>query len=125
MDHKDVQQWLDGYVSAWQSGDREAIGNLFTEDAHYGYRPWDSDEHTVVGRDAIVESWLESPDDPSTWEASYRPYAVDGDRAVAVGSTRYFGGEEHPERKYHNAFLLVFRDGQCSHFNEFYVRQKH
>ncbi|MFP4073412.1 MAG: nuclear transport factor 2 family protein [Actinomycetota bacterium] len=55
MDHDQVQQWIDAYVSAWQSGDRDAIGDLFTEDARYGYRPWDSEEHTVVGRDAIVE----------------------------------------------------------------------
>lgn len=124
MDHDQVQQWIDHYVSAWQSGDRDAIGDLFTEDARYGYRPWDSDEHTVVGRDAIVDSWLENPDDPSTWTASYEPYAVDGDRAVVVGWTKYQGSEDHPERKYHNAFLLRFRDGRCAAFNEFYVREK-
>lgn len=124
MDHEQVQQWIDDYVSAWQSGDRVAIGDLFTEGARYGYRPWDSEEHTVVGRDAIVDSWLENPDDPSTWTAAYEPYAVDGDRAVVVGWTRYQGSADHPERKYHNAFLVRFRDGRCAEFNEFYVREK-
>lgn len=125
MDHDQVQRWLDDYVSAWRSGDRSDIGDLFTEDARYGYRPWDSDEHTVVGREAIVDSWLESPDDPSTWEAAYEPYAVDGDRAVAVGRTTYSGGEGETERVYRNAFLLRFRDGRCAEFHEYYVREKH
>lgn len=124
MDHDQVRQWIDGYISAWQSGDRGAIGELFTEDARYGYRPWDSEEHTVVGREAIVDSWLEHPDDPSTWTAAYEPYAVDGDRAVVVGWTRYAESGDHPERKYHNAFLVRFRDGRCAEFNEFYVREK-
>lgn len=124
MDHDRVQRWIDDYISAWRSGDRDAIADLFTEDATYGYRPWDSDEHTVAGRAAIVSSWLEDPDDPSTWEAAYEPYAVDGDRAVVVGWTRYGDSADHPARKYHNAFLLRFRVGRCVRFNEFYVREK-
>jgi ketosteroid isomerase-like protein len=124
MDHDDVQRWLDGYISAWRSGDRDAIGALFTEDARYSYRPWDSEEHTVAGRESIVDSWLEDPDDPSNWEATYRPYAVDGDRAVAVGSTEYFDDAHQPERRYSNAFILAFQDGRCSEFHEFYVRDK-
>jgi len=30
MDHDTAQQWLDGYVAAWLSYDRDAIGALFT-----------------------------------------------------------------------------------------------
>ncbi len=124
MDHDDVQRWLDAYVSAWRSGDRDLIGRLFTEDASYSYRPWDSEEHTVVGRESIVDSWLEDPDDPSRWEATYRPYAVDGDRAVALGSTGYFDDAHELERRYSNAFILAFEGDQCSAFHEFYVRDK-
>lgn len=124
MDHEQVQRWLDDYIGAWRSGDRHAIGALFTEDARYGYRPWDSDEHTVAGREAIVDSWLESPDDPSTWDAAYEPFAVDGDKAVAMGRTTYAAAEEHPERTYHNVFLLRFQDGRCAEFHEYYVREK-
>lgn len=125
MDHDDVRRWLGDYISAWRTGDRAAIGDLFTEDATYGYRPWDSDEHTVIGRDAIVDSWLADPDDPSTWSASYEPYAVDGDRAVAIGWTRYSGEGDAPGHDYRNAFILRFRDGRCSEFHEYYVREKH
>ena len=122
MTHADVQRWLDRYVAAWRSTERAQIEELFTEDAVYGYRPWDSDEHTVRGRDAIVASWLEEPDAPDSWDAKYEPYAVDGDRAVAVGWSRYAPEGSDPEKTYHNAYLLRFApDGRCAEFHEFYM----
>lgn len=124
MTHEEVQRWLDDYLSAWASNDPEAIGALFTEDATYGYRPWKSDAHSVTGRQAIVASWMEDPDDPSLWEAAYTPYAVEGDKAVAIGWTKYHPVGEHPERTYHNAYLLRFEDGACAEFSEFYILEK-
>jgi len=122
MTHDDVQAWLDHYVAAWRANDPAAVAALFSEDAVYGYRPWDSDEHTVRGRDAIAASWLEEPDAPESWDASYRPYAVDADRAVAVGWSRYAATADEPERTYHNAYLLRFdSDGRCTEFHEFYM----
>ena len=73
--------------------DAAAIGDLFTEDARYRFHP--SDEG-FVGREAIVRAWLDpsgdasTRDEPGTWEAHYEPFAVDGDRAVAVGWSRYY-----------------------------------
>ena len=125
MTHEQVQSWLDDYISAWASNDAVRIGELFSEEAAYSYRPWRDDANTVIGRDAVVASWQEDPDDPNTWEAEYAPYAVDGDRAVAVGWTRYLADDGEPERVYHNAFLLQFDDeGRCTEFAEFYVREK-
>lgn len=125
MTHDEVQVWLDNYITAWASNDADKIGNLFTEDAVYSYRPWRDDKHSVKGRDGIVESWRENPDDPDGWEAEYAPYAVDGNVAVAVGWTRYKADGDEPEHVYHNAFLLRFGDdGRCSEFAEFYVRRK-
>ncbi|MDQ2689072.1 MAG: nuclear transport factor 2 family protein [Chloroflexota bacterium] len=121
MNRDGVQAWLDRYIVAWRANDRGPIEELFTEDAVYSYRPWLSDEHTVRGRDAIIASWLEEPDDPGSWEAHYEPYAVDGDRAVAVGWSRYAASDGAPERTYHNAYLLRFApDGRCAEFREFY-----
>ena len=109
----DVQSWLDRYVAAWRSNDPEMIGALFTEDVRYGYHPGDD---PVVGRAAVVASWLESPDDPDSWIADYHPWAVTGDRAAATGETRYTNGS-----RYFNVFLLTFRDGSCSEFTEWFV----
>lgn len=125
MTHEQVQSWLDDYIAAWASNAADQIGRLFTDEVVYSYRPWRDDTNTVTGRDAVVASWQEDPDDPAVWEAEYAPYAVDEDKAVAVGWTRYFAGEDEPERVYHNAFLLRFDDeGRCAEFAEFYVREK-
>ena len=122
MERSDVQTWLDNYVAAWRANERGPIEELFTPDAVYGYRPWDSDEHTMRGRDAVVGSWLEEPDAPASWEAKYEPFAVEGDRAVAVGWSRYAADGDEPEKTYHNAYLLRFApDGRCAEFHEFYM----
>lgn len=124
MDTTTVQDWLDRYVAAWRANERAPIEALFTEDALYSYRPWDSGEHAIRGRDAIVDSWLEEPDQPNAWDAHYEPYAVEGDRAVAVGWSRYAASGDEPERTYHNAYLLRFApDGRCAEFREFYMEE--
>jgi ketosteroid isomerase-like protein len=123
MTHDDVQRWLDRYIDAWRANEVSAIEPLFAEDAVYGYRPWDSEEHTVRGRDAIVASWLEAFDAPAgSWDAAYQPWAIEGNRAAVVGWSRYAPDGEEPERTYHNAFLIVFDDeGRCTSFHEFFM----
>ncbi len=121
MTHDEVQRWLDDYIKAWASNDAATIGDLFTEDAVYSYRPWVDDGVTVHGREAIVASWLKAPGDPDTWDAEYQPYAVEGDRAVALGWSRYQAVEDNPERTYYNAFVLRFEGDRCSEFREFYM----
>lgn len=127
MTHDDVQRWLDRYVAAWRSYDPVAIGDLFSEDAEYRYHPWDE---PVRGRAEIVRAWVapegneSERDEPGSWDAEYEPYAVDGDRAVAVGLSRYFTRDETPERRYHNSFLLRFDgEGRCRSFTEFFVEE--
>lgn len=119
MERADVQRWLDDYVAAWKSYDREAIAALFTEDCEYSYRPHGD---TVRGRDAIVRSWLDDdPDKSGTYDASYVPFAVEGDAAVAVGTSSY----TEPENVYDNCYLLRFdADGRCSEFTEFFMKRQ-
>jgi uncharacterized protein (TIGR02246 family) len=125
MNRADVQAWLDRYIAAWRSNDPEAIGALFTDDAVYRYRPYGGEEQAVRGRDAIVGSWLEDQDPPGSWQATYEPYAVDGERAVAVGRSHYAASVDEPERAYRNAFLMRFAaDGRCAEFTEFYMREE-
>ena len=61
-----VQTWLDAYVEAWRTYDRDAIADLFNADASYAYHPYDAEP--LRGRDAIVASWLEERDEPGSWE---------------------------------------------------------
>lgn len=112
-----VQAWLDAYVDAWRTYDREAIADLFSADASYAYHPYD--DEPLRGREAIVASWLEERDEPGSWEASYRPLLIDGDRAVTTGETRYSDG-----RTFSNLYALRFDgDGRCAEFVEWYMEQ--
>lgn len=120
MTHDDVQRWLDAYVEAWRTYDRDAIGALFAADASYRYHPYD--EVTLVGRDAIVADWLGSPDAAGTWTAHYEPWAIEGDRAVAIGESRYVTADGAFRDLYYNSWLLRFDDdGRCTEFVEYYV----
>lgn len=122
MTHENVQGWLDRYVGAWRANEREPIEALFSDDAVHRYHPY-GDEHDV-GSAQIATSWLADQDEPDSWEADYRVYAVDGDRAVAVGTSRYLATADHPERTFHNCFLLRFADdGRCSEFTDYYMEQ--
>jgi ketosteroid isomerase-like protein len=124
MEHNDVQAWLDRYVAAWRANSARLIEDLFTEDAVYRYRPYGGDDSAAVGRAQIVESWLEDPDEPDSWQADYRVFAVEGDRAVAVGSSHYRATGDDPERTFHNCFLIRFAgDGHCAEFTEYYMEQ--
>jgi uncharacterized protein (TIGR02246 family) len=124
MKRTDVQDWLDRYINAWRANDREPIAALFTDDVVYRFAPF-SESHVRRGIDAVVDEWLREPDPPASWEAQYEPFAVDGDRAVARGWSRYFATEADPERTYHNVFLLQFADdGRCADFIELYMREE-
>jgi uncharacterized protein (TIGR02246 family) len=125
MTHDQVQKWLDGYIEAWASNDAEVVADLFTEDAVYSYRPWENEDVTARGRDAIVSAWLRDEEDPDSWEAHYEPFVVEGNKAVAVGWSRYLATDDKPEKKYHNAYLLEFGDdGRCSSFHEFWFLER-
>jgi ketosteroid isomerase-like protein len=111
-----LQAWLDAYVEAWRTYDRDAIARLFSADATYAYHPYDGEP--LRGRDAIVASWLEEPDAAGSWEAAYRPLLIEGDRAVATGQTRYANG-----KIYSNLYVLRFDgEGRCAEFIEWYMQ---
>ncbi|HTC86346.1 MAG TPA: nuclear transport factor 2 family protein [Candidatus Acidoferrum sp.] len=119
MTRDDVQRWLDDYIAAWLSYDTDDIRELFSKDAEYRYQPW---ADPVIGSEAIVGDWLEGRDAAGTYSAHYAPYAVDGDRAVAVGESRYANPDGSLRTLYHNAYLLKFDgDGRCSSFTEFFM----
>lgn len=114
-----LQSWLDAYVAAWRSWEPTEIGELFTTDATYAYHPWETGDGLVRGRDAIVADWLAGrPDTPGPWVADYRPGLVAGDRATAVGTTRYPDGEV-----FCNIWELRFVGAKCAEFVEWYMKE--
>ena len=131
MDHASAQTWLDRYVEAWKSYEPSDIAALFSDDVAYRYHPNDD---PVVGRDAVVASWLGDSDSadastrdaPGTYEAAYAPVAVDGDTVVSTGSSRYRETADGPfVRTYDNCFVMRFDgQGRCREFTEYYVRRQ-
>jgi hypothetical protein len=116
MTTDDVQRWLDRYVQAWRTYQPESIAALFTENATYAYQPW---AEPLRGRKAIVADWLDDPDSPGSWQASYRPLLVDGEQAVITGETRYEDG-----KVFSNMFVVNFDgSGRCHRFVEWYMLQ--
>lgn len=124
MDHAAVQSWLDRYVEAWQRNEAGPIEALFAEDATYRFAPF-GEENVATGRKEIANAWLRNPDPPGTWEAQYEPYAVDGNRAVATGTSHYLPSHPRGDRVYFNVYLLEFApDRTCSSFTELYMREQ-
>jgi hypothetical protein len=96
----------------------------------YRYHPYNE---PLVGRAELVRSWLgeashpgaSDRDKPGTYDAAYRAVAVDGDVAVATGSSTYLsspGGSV--DEVYDNCFVMRFDSaGRCREFTEWYVRR--
>jgi hypothetical protein len=110
-----VQRWLDDYIAAWRSNDRDAIRALFSADVSYRYHPFDE---PLTGAEAVADSWLANQDEPGTWEAHYRPALISGSEAITTGETRYDDGAV-----FSNLWQLEFDDeGRCTRFVEWYLR---
>jgi hypothetical protein len=119
MDRDGFQRWLDGYVSAWKSYDRDEIRALFSDDAVYRNSP-DPDGGAVQGCDAIADAWLSGKDAPGSYEAKYEPLAIDGDLCVANGTTTYFNADGSQRDEYYNVYACRFNDaGECASFTEY------
>jgi ketosteroid isomerase-like protein len=125
--HSSVSAWIEAYLHAWETYDPADIGALFTEDAEYRWHPGDEPE---VGRDAIVDAWLNpggnasSRDVPGTYAGDLHPFVGNGNRAVVVGTCTYWtdASRSKVSRMYYNNWLLEFADdGKCSSFTEYYM----
>jgi hypothetical protein len=131
MDHSTAQAWLDRYIAAWLSYDRDDIAGLFSEEVTYRYHP---NDEPIVGRGAVVASWLGEDssedgfgrDEPGTYEATYSPVALDGDVVVATGTSLYREQAGGPVvRTYDNCFVMRFDGvGLCTDFTEYYVKRR-
>jgi hypothetical protein len=123
MDRAGFRDWLARYVDAWRLNDPVAIGDLFSPDVRYAFDPF---SEAVVGRNAVIEAWLDDPDEPGSWQAEYDVLAVDGDVFVAHGRTRYMTDDRREvDREFANIFVCRFDpEGRCHEFTEYYNRRR-
>lgn len=111
MDSDDVMRWVAGYERAWRTGDRQAVTELFTDDARYRTTPY---EEPKVGHAAIQAFWLE--DEGTTFTVDAEPVAVEGRDAVVRLEVHYSGPRT---QEYRDLWVLRFADdGRVEEFEE-------
>jgi ketosteroid isomerase-like protein len=111
VDHDDVKRWVDGYERAWRDSDREAVVQLFSDDATYRASPY---EPSATGHDAIKAFWLD--DAGKSFAMNAHVVAVDGDVAIVRVDVVYDGP---PEQEYRDLWVLRFApDGRVADFEE-------
>ncbi len=119
MDLVDLQAWTDAYVRAWETSHPQAVGDLFAENACYYTHPF---REPWKGREAIVRNWIEHPDPPGSWKASYRALAVNGPLGVIRGTTQYFKDDGSIDAEYANIYVVEFdEDGRATEFTEYFI----
>ena len=81
-----------------------------------------------LGEDEPAPAGASTPDPEGTYDATYRVFAVDGDAAVATGSSSYRTIPDGPvERIFDNCFVMRFdtSSGRCREFTEWYTERPH
>ncbi len=84
MDDARLAEWMEGYIRAWNSNDPDHIGSLFADDSRYYTAPF---RPPWMGREGIVQGWLESKDEPGQTDFTWEPLVVTDELAVVVGVT--------------------------------------
>lgn len=122
-----LRDWLERYERAWRSNDAAEVAGLFSADAIYRWRPWDTpDQGAAVGRAAIVEAWLAEPDDPGEWSLECEPLAVNGSLGIARCVASYARTDQRPTAPaYYNIWLVdLDDDGRSRAFTEYFMERR-
>jgi uncharacterized protein (TIGR02246 family) len=118
MDHRVVEQWVEGYERAWRTPGTDSLAELFTPDATYLPSPWSA---PVTGLAAIADFWeseREGPDEDFT--LSSEVVAVEDVTAVARTVVTY---ARAPSPRWRNLWVIRFDDdGRCAAFEEWPFR---
>ena len=113
-----LEEWVEGYVRAWNSNDPDDIAALFTEDARYYTEPY---AEPWRGREEIVHRWLERKDEPGETTFAWRPLVDTAELSIVIGEATY----RDPRRVYSNLWIIRFDDeGRCREFTEWWMEQR-
>jgi ketosteroid isomerase-like protein len=118
-----VDEWIDGFVSAWNSHDAEAISGFMTDDAefvHWGDTGW----ATFDGREKIA-AWIEGLN--SGWSSDHtleKTFAFATEHAFAIEYTETGTadlGSDPPGRRFalRSAFVGELRAGKISRITDY------
>ncbi|TCM45940.1 nuclear transport factor 2 family protein [Kribbella sp. VKM Ac-2568] len=118
MREKVLERWIARYRLAWETNDPADIAALWTEDAAFYRRP---DEEPVLGRDAIVDAWLEVADAPGETTFDYQVLGFGDGVGFVRGWTTYL---TDPPSEFSNLWLIrLDRDGRAHEFTEWWMEK--
>jgi ketosteroid isomerase-like protein len=118
LKEKHLDRWVKAYRRAWESNDPEHIAALWTEDAALYRRP---DEEPVLGRDAIVNAWLEVADAPGETLFEYQVLGFGDGVGFVRGWTTY---QTDPPGEYSNLWVIrLDKDGRAHEFTEWWMEK--
>ena len=129
-DREHVERWLDDYVAAWKSYDRDEIAALFSRRRRVPLPPVRRADPRPRGGRRVVARRGDHDDartatSPAPTTRAIAPVAVDGDVAVATGTSTYTNEPGGPvDTVYDNCFVIRFDDdGRCREFTEWFVKR--
>ncbi|WP_158861666.1 nuclear transport factor 2 family protein [Leifsonia sp. AG29] len=110
------EEWVQRYLIAWRSNDPNDIRALFTEDAVYEYEP---SAEPLRGREAIVRSWVDHPDQPGIWSFEWKIFLERPGLAIVRGCTDYVG-----RKLFDNLWIVqLAEDGRATRFTEWFMER--
>ena len=119
LSHDDVDRWLRGYESAWETRDAAAAAGLFTDDARYFETPW---SEPFAGRAGIAEYWRGVTADQRDIDFEYEIIAISGATAVAHWNAAFGLASSGAELALDGVFVLEFSaPGRVSELREWWV----
>lgn len=113
--HQRFDEWVKGYVRAWNSNERADVERLFAPTALYYTEPY---AEPWRGRDEIVEGWLKQKDEPGDTDFKYEVIAVEGELGVVRGTAHY----KTSGKSYSNLWLIrLDSEGVAREFVEYWM----
>lgn len=111
-----VEEWMAGYLRAWESNEPADIRALFTDDAVLRNEPYTA---PFIGTDAIVAEWLRRRDDSGSYTFDWQTLSVTDEVAIITGTAAYASGPT-----YSNLWVIrLGEDGRANEFTEWWMDQ--
>ena len=121
-----VEAWLEAHDAAWRAAGRDAIADLFSEDAVYHLGPFEESWRGLAGpfrgRDAIAAGWLAGGIEGERFEVESEILAIDGQRAAVRRRITYLEADGSVESRWDTCWVVDFDGtGRCTEYREWYV----
>jgi ketosteroid isomerase-like protein len=121
-DETRFESWLKGYGRAWETGDAEAAGALFSQEARYYETPFDE---PLQGRAAVIDYWSDVPRLQEGITFRYEILADGGGRGVARWWAAFTRRATQSRVRLDGILLAEFDEaGLCLVFREWWHRQE-